>query len=108
MKKPSEGDLYEQVSVYGKTFEIYYGYYEEFEKNSIYNDPVPIYPDLISSPEYDDDGNRIVTQMQIACEKYSGSLDEDSCGKCVHFKKGHKLFGLCTKDENNLRVQNKN
>ena len=92
---PKEGELYEAVSVFGKTFEIYYGYYEDFERNSIYNDPVPIYPDLIKNPEYGTDGRRIVTEMQIACEDYSGSADDDSCAKCVHFTKGEKLFGLC-------------
>ena len=98
MHKPKEGELYDVVSVYGKTFEIYYGYYEDYERNSKYNEPVPIYPDLFSFPEYDGDGNRIVTQMQISCENYSGSADEDSCGKCVHFKRGKNLFGLCRQD----------
>ena len=90
------------VSVYGKSFEIYYGYYAEFERNSIYNEPVPIYPDLKADPKYDNDGNRIVTEMQVACERYSGSPHEDSCGVCVHFKKGKKLFGICTLKESSL------
>ena len=92
---PKEGDIFEVVKIYGKTFEIYYGYYEEFERESFYGEPVPVYPDLKTNPEYDSDGTPIVTEMQIACERYSGSSNEDSCGKCTHFKKGDKLFGLC-------------
>ena len=92
---PKEGDIYEVVSVFGKTFEIYYGYSEDFERNSIYNDPVPIYPDLLNSPGYAKDGRRIVTEMQIACDDYLGNPDEDSCGRCAHFVKGEKLFGVC-------------
>lgn len=95
IKKPKEGELYGSFSVFGKSFDIYYGYYEEFERNSIYNDPVPIYPNLKDNPEYDGDGYRIVTEMQMACENYSGHFGEDSCGRCAHFMKGVKLFGLC-------------
>ena len=95
MQKPKEGELYGSFTVFGKTFGIYYGYYEEFERNSAYNDPAPIYPNLKDNPEYDKEGNRIVTEMQVACERYSGPADEDSCGRCSHFKSGEKLFGLC-------------
>ena len=95
MQKPREGDLYGVVSVYGKTFEIYYGYYEEFERQSKYNDPVPIYPNLIQGPQYDGGGRRIVTEMQVACSHYRGSEAEDRCGRCQHFQKGEWLFGLC-------------
>ena len=95
MQKNKEGDLYGKITVYGKTFEIYYGYYEEFERNSIYNDPVPIYPNFKENPEYTDEGYPVVTEMQAACEHYSGSDHEDSCGQCKSFKKGDRLFGLC-------------
>ena len=95
MDKKKEGDLYGAVDIYGKRFVIYYGYYEEFERNSIYNDPVPIYPDLAKDPEYDSEGCPIVTQMQAACRYYSGSEEDDRCGACAHFENGKMLFGLC-------------
>ena len=95
MHKAKEGDLYGVVRVFGKTFEIYYGYYEEYDRQSRYNDPVPIYPDLIKNPQYDAKGRPIVTEMQIACEHYRGHEQEDSCGRCLHFQKGERLFGLC-------------
>ena len=95
MQRAKEGDLYGIVSAFGKTFEIYYGYYEEYERQSKYNDPVPIYPDLLREPQYDATGRPIVTAMQIACEHYNGSDREDSCGRCQHFLKGERLFGLC-------------
>lgn len=101
MPKPKEGDLFARVCVLGKTFEIYYGFYEEFERSSIYNDPVPVYPDLSKSPVFCDDGRMIVTEMQLACEKYSGNPDEDSCGRCAHFRRDKMLFGLCTACTNN-------
>ena len=30
MRNAKEGDLYGVVRIYGKTFEIYYGYYEDY------------------------------------------------------------------------------
>ena len=95
MGKFKEGDLYCTVTVGGKKFEIYYGYYEEYERKSLYNDPVPVYPDLFDNPEYGDDGTPIVTEMQVACEHYSGRKSDDRCGLCQHFKKAENLFGLC-------------
>ncbi|MBE6697948.1 MAG: hypothetical protein E7581_05440 [Ruminococcaceae bacterium] len=95
MNKAREGDLYGIVNVYGKIFEIRYGYYEDYERNSKYNDPVPVYPDLYKSPEYSNEGYPIVTQMQVVCEHYSGNLTEGRCGLCPHFQKGERLFGLC-------------
>ncbi len=93
--KHKEGELYRSVDAFGKSFNIYYGYYEEYERHSRYNDPVPVYPDLAATPEYDNEGNRIVTEMQIACPHYSGIPDEDSCSHCPHFEKGNDLFGRC-------------
>ena len=33
-----EGDLYKVITIYGKTFELYYGYYEEKDRYSKYNE----------------------------------------------------------------------
>ena len=94
-QKAKEGDLYGIVRVFGKTFEIYYGYYEDYERQSKYNDPVPIYPDLAKEPQYDESGRQIVTEMQVPCEHYRGVAQEDRCGRCKHFQKGEQLFGFC-------------
>lgn len=95
MNQVREGDLYGIADVCGKVFEIRYGYYEEFERNSKYNDPVPVYPDLYKSPEYNDEGHPIVTQMQQVCEHYKGNQAQGRCGLCPHFQKSELLFGLC-------------
>ena len=95
MEQVKEGDLYGVITAFGRVFEIYYGYYEDYERNSKYNDPVPIYPDLASNPEYDSEGYAIVTQMQTVCENYTGRDEDGRCGLCPYFKKGERLFGLC-------------
>lgn len=92
---PREGDLYKQVTVAGKTFELFYGYYEEFERYGKYNDPIPIYPNFIAKPEYTDDGIPFVTKMQDICQHYQGKATGDSCAQCAHFQKGDDLIGLC-------------
>ena len=95
VQRAKEGDLYGVFQVFGKTFEIYYGYYEEYERSSPYNDPVPIYPDLLKSPQYDENGSPIVTEMQLSCEHYKGTEQGDQCGRCRYFQRGERLFGLC-------------
>jgi len=90
---PKEGELYKSVSVKGKIFDLYYGYYEEFERG--HNDPMPIYPDLKKSPHYTEDGLLIVTGMQDICSHYNGSDDGDSCIQCAYFEKCEELFGIC-------------
>ena len=105
MSHAKEGDLYGVVETYGKRFEIYYGYYEDYERHSSYNDPVPIYPDLASFPEYNSDGYPIVTQMQVVCKSYSGNRGEGRCGRCSYFEKGEKLFGLCACPERRKQIR---
>lgn len=90
-----EGDLYRSVTVFGKTFDLFYGYYEEYERYSKYNEPVPIYPDLVSSPVYNDEGYPFATEMQSVCEHYVGKEEEEICYGCKYFKPGDELIGLC-------------
>lgn len=96
-EKPREGELYFTVSPFGKEFTLYYGYYDELDRQS--GAPVPIYPDLKENPVYTDSGAPIVTAMQIACPHYKGSPNEDSCGRCAYFEKGDLLFGKCANRE---------
>ena len=90
-----EGDLYKCVTVFGKTFELRYGYYEEYERRSKYNEPTPIYPNFVASPQYTENGIPFVTEMQAACERYEGNPDCAICYQCRHFVRGEELFGLC-------------
>ena len=98
--KPKEGDLYKEVIVGGRLFRLYYGYYEENDRNSMFNDPIPIYPDLLKNPEYTDEGTLIVTAMQDVCARYLGMQSGDSCTECVYFQSDAELFGLCKCLEN--------
>ena len=94
-KAPKEGEFYKEVSVDGKIFKLYYGYYEELDKDSVFNEPIPIYPDLASELVYTLDGFRIVTAMQDVCGRYNGKDGGDSCDMCVYFEKNAELFGIC-------------
>ena len=95
---PKEGELYKTVDIAGRIFHLYYGYYEDFERE--HHEPMPIYPDLIKHPEYTQEGIPIVTAMQDACPHYRGTADGESCQECAHFLQGEELFGLCGCIEN--------
>ena len=91
---PKEGELYKEVSVGGNKFKLYYGYYEELDKDSVFNEPIPIYPDLSRESVFTHDGFRIVTAMQDVCGNYNGK-GGDSCDMCLYFEKSAELFGIC-------------
>lgn len=95
MNKIRDGDLYKVVTVFGKSFELYYGYYDELEKSSKYTEPIPIYPSFIHEPLYTADGYPFATEMQDICSHFCGSDGEDSCFACRHFQKGEELIGIC-------------
>ena len=94
---PREGDLYKELTIFGQTFRILYGYYEDFEREGKYNDPMPVYPDLASAPVYADDGKLIVTAIQDVCIHYKGqdNAEGDGCSDCVHYEHHEDLFGVC-------------
>lgn len=91
--RPKEGEFYRSVVIAGKIFELYYGYYEEFERE--YNAPMPIYPDLKKEPLYTDNGTPVVTAIQDACNHYQGNPDGETCFECKYFLKQEELFGYC-------------
>lgn len=92
--EPKEGDLYKILLLSGKSFELRYGYYEEFERQ--YNEPMPIYPDFIKNPVYTEDGTPFVTKMQDACIHYSGKDTVDrECAGCAYYMHGDEFLGLC-------------
>ena len=103
---PKEGELYKEVTISDKTFRLLYGYYESFEREGLFNEPMPIYPDLIKEPHYTADGTPIATAMQNVCEFYNGIKDEDSsCSDCSFFHRSEDLFGLCSCPQNKRRLQ---
>ena len=93
--RAKEGELYKRIELDGKVFHIYYGYYDEKERNSKYNDPLPIYPDFKASPEYTSAGFPFVTGIQDVCEHYKGRSPEDGCHSCKHYQNGDDLIGVC-------------
>ena len=96
-----EGDLYRELMICGHVFTIRYGYYEDFERESPFNEPMPIYPDFIENPLYTSEGIPFVTAMQDVCKYYEGKDGGDSCAECRFFRKSEELFGFCFCSENN-------
>ena len=102
MNRARDGDLYKTVTVRGRTFELYYGYYEDYERQS--GEPVPIYPDLVSAPVYTDDGLPLVTQMQALCEHGDSRFEDGLCVDCRYFLHGEDLIGVCSCEEKRKNI----
>ena len=96
LKKHVEGEIYKVISLCGKSFELRYGYYEDFERESRFSEPIPIYPDFIKSPQYTAEGYPLATQMQEPCGygRLRGRLDP-CCADCLFFCEGEDLIGIC-------------
>ena len=96
MSAPKEGDLYKIIRLYGKTFEIRYGFYEECDRHTLFAEPMEIYPDFIKEPRYTEDGIPFATAIQTPCEKFSGEMDDNStCEECSFYRSGEELLGIC-------------
>lgn len=94
---PKEGDLFKVICLRGKCFEIRYGFYEERDRYIHNAEPIPIYPDFLSDPQYTDDGSPFVTAMQEPCETFEGRKTVDSgCGDCMFYRHGEELLGVCS------------
>ncbi len=101
--RKKEGELYRVIEIGEDRFEIFYGYYEERDRVSKYNEPIPIYPNFISEPRYDNKGRPYVTEMQDVCEHYDGKPYVDICNGCTHYQRGDDLIGVCTCVKNRKR-----
>ena len=103
-EKPKEGDLYRAIELYGKTFEIRYGYYEEIDRQY---DPMEIYPDFLQNPVYTKDGYPFVTLMQEPCQyfKKRGKEPEEDCENCKYMERGEELIALCRCPQNKKSVK---
>ena len=102
MQKIRDGDVYKTLIINGSIFEIRYGYYEEFERESC--DPVPIYPDFLRDPMYDKDGYPFATAMQDVCDRFEGGCGELGCWGCRHYRAMDDLVGICTNAFNKKRI----
>ena len=93
---PKEGELYKELTAFGVTFPIYYGYYEDFERAT--SPPIPIYPDFVTKPVYTKEGYPFVTEMQDMCEcgiPRRETLSDRCCGNCLAYRRGQELLGIC-------------
>lgn len=93
---PSEGDLYKVIEIEKNIFEIYYGYYEERERDKV--EPLPVFPDLKKNPVFTADGNPIVTAIQEPCEYYTPlnkERSEEWCGDCISYLDADKEISIC-------------
>lgn len=105
MGKIREGELYKRLELFGRAFELYYGYYEDYERER--GEPVPIYPDFQKSPEYTPDGYPFVTQMQGLCSRGESRFSDGCCIDCGYYRHGEDLIGICVCDENKYKGDKK-
>ena len=98
MNQIRDGDIFKTVKAFGKSFELRYGYYEEYERT--HGVPVPIYPNFKANPEYTDEGQPFVTQMQELCGYGSSKFPEGCCADCPHYRHGDDLIGICVCEKN--------
>ncbi len=101
-----EGEIYKTIVVEGRSFEIRYGYYEDYEREKW--DPIPIYPNFLESPVYSKDGYPFVTRTQDACIHYISRMKSgDSwCADCIHFPDETQEIGICRCIYNNVNNSN--
>ena len=93
---PNEGTLYKRVTLFGKTFELSYGYYEEKDRSGA---PDVLYPDFLATPSFTEEGIPFATMMQDACPHFCGKgarTEDSTCGECTHFVRAEEWFGVCT------------
>ena len=99
--EPKEGDLYKVITVHGKTFELYYGYYEDIDRRNPRCKPTEMYPNFKDKPQYTDKGIPFATAMQKPCEHFKlgvGRIDEgedNMCLYCAHYENCEELLGIC-------------
>ena len=99
----NEGDLFKRIEVFGAVFDIFYGYYEEYERSNPDIEPMPIYPDFLSRPIFTNDGYPFVTKMQDGCRHYNGKLSKSpECAECKYYRQGKDLIGICSLETNKL------
>lgn len=97
-ERHTEGELYKEVELHGRTFALYYGYYDECDRINPLCEPIVIYPDFQKEPVYTDEGDPFVTMMQDVCDNYNGSANrtpDTTCADCKYFERDEEWFGVC-------------
>ncbi len=97
-ERHTEGELYKEIELWGRTFTLYYGYYEECDRQNPLCEPIVIYPDFLRDPIYTDDGEPFVTMVQDACGSFNGKTKrtpDTTCAECSCFHPGEDWFGIC-------------
>ncbi len=92
-----EGDIYQTISVGGKLFVIYYGFYSDKDRKT--ENPIPIFPDFTLTPQFSECGKPFVTKIQDACQYYASLLGERGegwCCDCKYFENPNCDISLCT------------
>ena len=98
-RKHKEGELFKVITAHGVSFEIYYGYYEEIDRQNPNREPMEMYPDFIEDPQYTTAGEPFVTAMQKPCKHFKGAQDDDNtCYQCSYYEKCEELLGVCRCD----------
>ncbi len=103
---PREGELYKILQIHDRQFELRYGYYELCERENPVQEPMPIYPDFVTSPQYTSEGFPFVTMMQDICPYFSGERDCFSeCAECGFYRHGDDLIGICACPANRQKTE---
>lgn len=108
MNKIVDGTLYKTVEIDGVRFDIYYGFYNEREKELGY-EPTPIYPDFDKNPQYTNSGLPIVAVYTDLCPHFQPlpkTIELDGCVNCIYFDKKEDYIGLCTCDSRRRTKEN--
>ncbi len=96
MVRPQEGALFKVIDLYGFQFPLYYGYYDETERENPASELMPIYPDFVKEPLHTADGFPFVTKMQDPCKHYQGKAGSNNdCAECAYYQHGDELLGIC-------------
>ena len=91
-----EGELYKIIEAHGKTFEIYYGYYDEADRQNPKVEPMEMYPNFVKAPVYTEEGIPFAVAMQSPCKHFKGEADVDNtCYQCAYYERCEELLGLC-------------
>ncbi len=96
MNIPKEGDVYKLICIGGQAFEIRYGYYSDSEREL--GEPIPIFPDFLSMPQYDTNGRPYVTHIQEPCEHYDTGKaygGDGWCADCIYYSDKDKGISIC-------------
>lgn len=106
MGQINEGDLYKLIKIEDFVIEIKYGYYDEKDKYSKYNEPIPIFPNFVTNPIYTTEGYPLVTKMQNKCNHYISDIKSDECFGCKYLKEVEDLIGICICSHNRRMKKN--